>query len=229
MVSEGKNSPETPEAPESPEGRGEPPEERTAEEWLQRFTAGDDSALGHLVEKEFPKLRRKVEARLGADLRRRIDASDILQQAAIDLMQLRDRFENRGLGAFRGFLQKVTELNLKRVIEHELAQKRDPRKEKRRSKNTGGSVSLDPLGNLAASISSPSAPLHREEAIELLHRCLRMLPEGDRELLRLIDEEGSSYDEVATVLKITIETCHRRHSRAIARLRQIAEAARSEG
>lgn len=215
--------------PENPDDRDEAPQERTAEEWLQRFSAGDDSALGHLVEKEFPKLRRKVEARLGADLRRRIDASDILQQAAIDLMHLRDRFENRGLDAFRGFLKKVTELNLKRVIEHELAQKRDPRKEKRRSRNTGGSVSLDPLGNLAASISSPSAPMRQEEAIELLHRCLQMLPESDRELLRMVDEEGCSYEEVATVLKITVETCHRRHSRAIARLRQIAEAARSEG
>ncbi|MDE0957192.1 MAG: sigma-70 family RNA polymerase sigma factor [Planctomycetota bacterium] len=196
-------------------------------EWLQQFADGDEAAFERLLQEELPKLRRRVEDRLGVDLRRRIDPSDVLQQAALDVYQLRSGFEDRGLPAFRAWLKTVTFNNLNRLIEKELAQKRDPRREKRRAMAAGASQSLDPLGNLAASISSPSAGLHRQEALNLLQNCLDMLGDDDRDLLRWIDEENMGYEEVARRLSINVDTTRRRHSRAIARLKKLAETMRT--
>ncbi|NRA74536.1 MAG: sigma-70 family RNA polymerase sigma factor [Planctomycetes bacterium] len=199
-------------------------------DWLKKFGDGDSVAFERLIDQELPRLRRRIEERLGADLRRRIDPSDVLQQAALDVYQLRDDFENRGLPAFRGWLKTITMNNLNRLIEKELAQKRDPRREKRRAMEAGRSRSLDPLGNLSASISSPSAGLHREEALQLLGRCLDMLSDDDREMLRWIDEDDLGYEEAARRLSVNVDAARRRHSRAIARLRKFAETMRnSEG
>ncbi|HIC23750.1 MAG TPA: sigma-70 family RNA polymerase sigma factor, partial [Planctomycetes bacterium] len=101
-----------------------------------------------------------------------------------------------------------------------------PRREKRRALEAGRSRSLDPLGNLSASISSPSAGLQREEALELLGRCLDMLSDDDREMLRWIDEDDLGYEEAARRLSVNIDAARRRHSRAIARLRKFAETMR---
>ena len=212
---------------ESGKSSGDFDPEKSAEDWLPEFAAGDEEAYGRLIHQELPRLRRPVEDRLGPDLRRRIDPSDVLQQAAIDVYKLRDKFEDRGLPAFRAWLKQVTMNNLNRLIEKELAQKRDPRKEKRRAHESGKSRSLDPLGHLAASISSPSAGVQREEALDLLERCLDMLGDDDRELLSWIDQDGLSYEESARRLSINIEATRRRHSRAISRLRKFAEAIRS--
>lgn len=227
-----QENPAQPEDEENPstdsnQSEGDLDHDKSAEEWLPDFVAGDEEAYGRLIHQELPRLRRPVENRLGPDLRRRIDPSDVLQQAAMDVYKLRDKFEDRGLPAFRAWLKQVTMNNLNRLIEKELAQKRDPRKEKRRAKDSGKSRSLDPLGHLAASISSPSAGVQREEALSLLERCLDMLGDDDRELLSWIDQEGLSYEEAARRLSINIEATRRRHSRAIARLRKFADTIRS--
>ncbi|MDC0852926.1 sigma-70 family RNA polymerase sigma factor [Planctomycetota bacterium] len=215
--------------PSQPNEDSKQSEEGSAEEWLPEFADGDEEAFNRLVQRELPRLRRPIDEKLGPDLRRRIDPSDVLQQAALDVYQLRDKFEDRGLPAFRAWLKKVTMNNLNRLIERELAQKRDPRKEKRRAREAGKSKSLDPLGHLQASISSPSAGVHREEALDLLEQCLDMLGDDDRELLRWVDEDGLEYEECARRLSVNIDAARRRHSRAIARLRKFADAVRSGG
>ncbi|MGB1070865.1 MAG: hypothetical protein ACPG1Z_04290, partial [Planctomycetota bacterium] len=85
----GENAELPEEDSQSPEGN--PPEDvpndhdKSAEEWLPEFVAGDEEAYGRLIHQELPRLRRPVENRLGPDLRRRIDPSDVLQQAALDV------------------------------------------------------------------------------------------------------------------------------------------------
>ncbi len=214
--------------PDDEDGHEADPQDESSIEWLQQFAEGDEAAFERLLAEELPKLRRRVEDRLGVDLRRRIDPSDVMQQAALDVHQLRDGFENRGLPQFRAWLRTVTFNNLNRLIEKELAQKRDPRREKRRAMEAGASRSLDPLGNLAASISSPSAGMHRQEALNLLENCLDLLGDEDRDLLRWIDEEDLGYPEVARRLSLNVDATRRRHSRAIARLRKLAETMRGD-
>ncbi|MGE4601297.1 MAG: hypothetical protein AAEJ65_00150, partial [Planctomycetota bacterium] len=104
-----------PEQGAADKGTGEDPQvfsDSSSAEWLKKFKDGDDVAFERLVDQELPRLRRRVEERLGADLRRRIDPSDVLQQAALDVFQLREDFENRGLRAFRGWLKTITMNNL---------------------------------------------------------------------------------------------------------------------
>ncbi|MEE2883514.1 MAG: sigma-70 family RNA polymerase sigma factor [Planctomycetota bacterium] len=221
-----QDKPEQDPADKVSEESAQPDSESSSVDLLKKFTDGDTVAFERLIEREFPPLRRGIEARLGPDIRRRIDPTDVFQQAALDVYRLRDDFDNRGLPAFRAWLKKIMLNNVNRLIEKELAQKRDPRREKRRAMEAGRSRSLDPLGNLSASISSPSAGLRREEDLELLKRCLDMLSDDDRQLLLWIHSEGKEYVEVARLLAINVDATRRRHSRAMARLKEFADAMR---
>lgn len=191
---------------------------------LHRFVGGDDSALAELVERESPRLLRRIRERLPSGLRRRVGESDILQLTAIDLLAIRDRFEDRGLPAFRRLLDTIADINIARAVEREGAAKRNFRAE-RSPVRTPDSLSSppDPLDGIPGSVSSPSAPLRREERAARLEACLAELGDADREAIRLIDGVELSYEEAARSLGISPDTLRRRHSRAIARLRTLLE------
>src|SRR6516225_8673157 len=55
------------------------------EQVLQRLRAGDRHALAELFHSYRERLRRMVELRMDARLRTRLDASDVLQEAYLDL------------------------------------------------------------------------------------------------------------------------------------------------
>jgi len=85
-------------------------------ELLRRFAEGDEAALERLVVKEGARLLPYIERRLPAWLRRRVGASDILQNTIVDLLDVREQFEDRGIPAFRRLLNVMAELALARAI-----------------------------------------------------------------------------------------------------------------
>ncbi|MCA8959391.1 MAG: hypothetical protein KDC38_02710, partial [Planctomycetes bacterium] len=129
---------------------------------MSRFAAGDDAAFARLVERETPRLIDRVERRLPAALRARIGASDIVQHTAVELISLRKKFENRGVDAFRGFMNTLADFNLARAIERERAQKRNVDREVRPSSSTD-SQSESPWPEVPAESTSPSLLAHRRE------------------------------------------------------------------
>ncbi len=192
-------------------------------ELLRRFAEGDESALERLVEKEGKRLLPYIERKLPAFLRRRVGASDILQNTIIDLIDVRDRFEDRGIPAFRRMLNVMADLALARAIERERAKKRDVGKDRGPGTLAGGTGSQDGLARLPDGGPTPSTELNREEDRERLARAFAELGEEDREILRLVDYEQVSYEEVAKRLGITAVAARKRHSRAVGKLRKQME------
>lgn len=198
-----------------------PDAESATDELLRQFAAGDPSALGRLVERETPWLLKRLHRKLPAQLRQRVGASDVVQATAMDLIAVRDRFENRGVRAFRRMLAVIADQNLARVIEREFTQKRDAGCEVR----AAGPWSEPLIERVAGHGTSPSEKLMRVERSELLSECFRFLGEPYRDIIRRVDFEEQSYEQVADDLAITVEAARKRHSRGLGQLRRLLDRA----
>ena len=199
----------------SPEDRFPPAEEQRSADLLSRFARGDDDALGELVDRETPRILRRLRARMPRDLKARMGASDILQLTAADLVKLRGRFENLGVAAFRELVATIADRTMARAIKRERAEKRTPAKEARVSPADSGNP-FDQLG--AADSPTPSRTHGRTETVRKLQGCLARLSEQDRTVLRLLDYDELSCVEAAQHLGISVSAVQQRHSRAVARL-----------
>lgn len=189
-------------------------------ELLHQFADGNDAALGQLVEQETPWLLARMDRRVPQYLKRRVGASDIVQATAIDLLAVRQRFENRGVNAFRNMLARMADLNLAKAIEFERAQKRDLGRELHNgSPRSAQSHRL--LTALAADEATPSEWLINEELSQVVELSFRFLSESDQEMLRMREAEGLDYEQISTQLGIDPATTRRRYSRAIERLRKL--------
>ena len=198
-------------------------------ELISRFGHGHDSALGELIEREAPRLLRKIEAALPDPLRARVGASDILQQTLIDLMRVQDRFDNRGTAAFRSMMQTMAEARIARAIRRERALKRDILREVGPPKGfgeDGARVAPGPVSGwerVPGDAETPSGVVGAAESADRLRDALKELSEDDRTIIRLIDYDDVGYVRAAEQLGIEVKAAQKRHSRAMARLKSLLE------
>jgi len=196
------------------------PIESASVELLRKFTEGDEESLGLLIEKEGARLLPYIRRRLPSHLRRRVGASDILQNTVIDLLAVRERFEDRGVPSFRKMLKVMADLNIARAMEREHAQKRDIAKDKGPVTLAGGRRSRDGLQRLPGDTPTASEDFRRREDKQRLGDLLLQLPEEHQEIIRLVHEERLPHAEVASRLGISEAAARKRLSRAMSRLRQ---------
>ena len=84
---------------------------------LERIRGGDESALSRLLAHWRPRLVRFVSLRLGGKLRTRVDPSDIVQEAQLEVVRRIDDFLRRRPMPFHLWLRKTAYerlLNLRR-------------------------------------------------------------------------------------------------------------------
>ena len=196
--------------------------EQTPEELVSRFARGDDSALGELVERETPRILNRVRSRIPRELRRRMGGSDLLQLTAAELVKMRGQFENRGVGAFREMVATITDRALATVVQRERALKRDLDRE-HHPEPAGDASSGGTWTDLGGAIDSrtPSRVARNREATRRLQECFESLSAEHRQIIELIDYECWPYSDAASLLGIADSTVRKRHSRAIARLREL--------
>lgn len=187
---------------------------------LSRFGHGSDSALAELVEQEGPRLLKRIENALPAKLQARVGASDIFQQTLMDLAQMQDRFDNRGAAAFRKLVNTMVESRIAQTLRRERAQKRDVLREVQPPPGFGAE---SPIDRISSPAPAPSKIVQGQEAADAMRAALTQLPEADREILQLIDYEELSYADAAARLGIELKAVHKRHSRALQRLRNLLD------
>jgi RNA polymerase sigma-70 factor (ECF subfamily) len=178
-----------------------------------RFWRGDGDALGMLLEKEMPHLRRVLKEQAPKRLRHRLRLSDLVQETAIILAARRPRFENRGPGALRRLLRTIARRVLRGAVRREQAQKRAPDAVGQR---------LDAAARwLADSASTASKRLLRKELLDGMRACCARLGEDERRIIQLVDYQELDLKEAARTLGLSHAAARKRHSRAVARLRQL--------
>jgi RNA polymerase sigma-70 factor (ECF subfamily) len=200
-------------------------EPREISELLRRATAGDQDALAEAFGHFRGRLQRMVQVRLDRRLQGRVDPSDVLQEAYLDLARRAPEFLARPSLPFFLWLRLLTGQRLRvihrrhlgakmRDVGQEVALRHGPMPEA-----SSASLAAQMLGRL----STPSQAAVRAEMQLRLQEALNSMDPIDREVLVLRHFEELSNDEMAEVLGLQKTAASNRYIRALKRLRGILQ------
>jgi RNA polymerase sigma-70 factor (ECF subfamily) len=183
----------------------------------------DEQALVELFIRHRARLRRMVQLRLDHRIQGRVDPSDVLQEAQIDILRRAGEYAaNPTMTPFL-WLRFLTAQRLMILHRHHLGAKaRDAGQEVsiyRGALPEASSVSLAAM--LLGRLTSPTQAAHRAEMKIRLQESLNGMDPIDREVLTLRHFEELSNAETAEVLGISKTAACNRYFRALKRLKEI--------
>jgi RNA polymerase sigma-70 factor (ECF subfamily) len=190
---------------------------------LERARAGDAAALNEIFVRHRDRLRRMVEMRLDSRLQARVDASDVIQDAYLEIAgRLHEYLRDPKLPLFL-WLRLVVGERLMKLHRHHLGtQMRDAGREVslyRGALPAASSMAL--AAQLLGKHTSPTQAVVRAERMLRLQEALNRLDPLDREILSLRHFEELNRKEAAQVLGIEEAAAAKRYLRALKRLKEI--------
>ena len=197
----------------------------TTEDLLQRAKAGDAAALGALFAHYRDRLRKMVRLRLDRRVAGRLDPSDVLQEAYLDVAR---RFPEYAAAPEVPFYVWLRALTGQRLIDlhrqHLGAQMRDAGREVSLYRGALPQASSASLAQqMLAGLTSPTQAAVRAERQIQLQEALNGLDPLDREVVVLRHFEELNNVETAAVLGIDTSAASKRYIRAIRRLKAILD------
>ncbi len=166
------------------------------EAFLRLARAGDNAALGRLLEHYRNYLRFMARSLIGRALRLKLDPSDLVQETFLEAQRDFPRFLGADEPELVAWLRRILVHNLANQVEFHRAGRRDRRRQTSLEADLDrSSAALHRI--LAAPISSPSArAVRREEAVRLAD-ALERLPADYREVFVLRNLERLPFEQVA--------------------------------
>jgi RNA polymerase sigma-70 factor, ECF subfamily len=193
---------------------------------LARAAAGDGAAARDLFAGHRSRLKRMVRLRLSRRLQGRVDDSDVLQEACLDVARRLPEYAADPKVPFFLWVRHLTGLKLAEIHRRHLGtQGRDASREislHRGALPEADSVSL--AAQLLGQLTTPSQVAVRAELRLLVQDALAAMDPVDREVLALKHFEQLSVSEIAQVLGLSKAGAGSRYLRAIKRLREILSA-----
>jgi RNA polymerase sigma-70 factor (ECF subfamily) len=180
-------------------------------ELMAKARAGEADALGDLCALYRNYLRMVVRTGMGPKLRERVELSDVVQEALVEVVRQFPQFTGQNEAALVGWLRRLVGQKLADLGRYHSRAKR----------STGGAaLTLDApiqgeggldnrmgggplLEILALSQTSPSEAASRRELIVLLADALAALPDPEAEVLWLYHAEGLSFEAVGDRLGVS--------------------------
>jgi RNA polymerase sigma-70 factor (ECF subfamily) len=197
----------------------------TTDDLLRRDTAGDAAALGVLFAHYRERLRNMVRLRLDRRVARRLDPSDVLQEAYLDVAR---RFPEYAAAPAVSFYVWLRALTGQRLIDlhrkHLGAKMRDAGQEVSLYRGALPQASSASLAQqLLTGLTSPTQAAIRAEMQLKLQDALNSMDPFDREVVVLRHFEELNNIETAAVLGIEPSAASKRYLRAIRRLKAILD------
>jgi RNA polymerase sigma-70 factor, ECF subfamily len=190
---------------------------------IDRAAAGDTAALAELFGRYRRRLRAMVRLRMDRRLQSRVDPSDVLQEAYLDVAQQLSSYQAKPEMPFYLWLRLTTGQRLMRLHRQHLgAALRDAGREvslHRGALPQASSVSL--AAQLLGKMTSASKAVKRVEIQLQLQAALNGMDEMDREIIALRHFEELSNAEAAQVLGLEPSAASKRYIRALKRLQEI--------
>jgi RNA polymerase sigma-70 factor (ECF subfamily) len=187
---------------------------------LAQARAGDQEALGQVLDGYRDYLRLLARGRVGPELRVRLDPSDLVQETLLEAQRDFRQFAGTSEGELTAWLRRILARNLADQLKHHQSQKRD----------VGRQQPLDALIEqtheaLAAPLSTPSQHAARREQAVLMASAMAKLPPDYQQVIVLRHLEGKSFEEVAAAMNRSLGASRMLWLRAIERLGQLLESA----
>jgi len=194
------------------------------QELLRRALEGDEPALAALFDGSRDRLRKMIRLRLDRRLSGRVDTSDVLQDAYLDVRRrIAEYARDPSAMPFHLWLRLVAGQRLTDVHRHHLgAQMRDAGMEVSLHRGPfpqADSISL--AAQLLGKMTSASKAAIRAEHKLIVQEALNGMDPIDREVLALRHFEQLSNDETALVLGLSKAAASNRYIRALRRLKEI--------
>ncbi|MFO0891248.1 MAG: sigma-70 family RNA polymerase sigma factor [Isosphaeraceae bacterium] len=188
---------------------------------LEQARAGDRAALNALFDRHRSRLRRMVELRLDRRVQARIDASDVIQEAYVEVVgRLKEYLGSPTYPLFLWLRLIVGERLLKLHRHHLGTQMRDAGLEVSLYRGALPEASSAALAaQLLGKYTSPTQAAVRAERMIRLQEALNTLEAIDREVLSLRHFEELSLAETALSLGIEESAAAKRYIRALKRLK----------
>lgn len=187
----------------------------TTDDLLARLDHGDRSAFSPLIALHRNYLKKVIDSRMEPDLRRRVDPSDVVQEAQLAASQRIDYFLEKRPASFRIWLRSTALERLIDLRRRHLAEKRSVRRDRQLSDASSMALARHLLDG------RPSQQIRRRELAEQVREAILDLAEFDCEILLLRQIEELSNAEAAEVLHIDPATARKRLGRAMIRLTDV--------
>jgi RNA polymerase sigma-70 factor (ECF subfamily) len=197
------------------------PDSAETRDLLEEARTGPRPAFDRLLARHRPELLRFVELRMDRKMRGRVDPSDIVQEAQLEVYRRLGDFLDRRPMPFHVWLRKTAyeRLLMARRRHVEAAQRAVGREQPLPDRSA-----LLFARRILARGSTPSQRLGRRELARRLHRVLEEMPDTDREILVMRNLEERSYEEIGCILEIEPAAARKRHGRALIRLHALLAA-----
>lgn len=151
---------------------------------LTRAQTGDRSALGILIERVAPQLRRWARNRIPAAARGSEDTEDLVHNAVVRTLKRSDEFDVRSVGSLHAYMRQTIVNSLRDMA--------------RRVRRRG--VPIEPPEDLVEDSPSPLEAAIRKQSTVRFVAALQSLSERDRQAIVLRIELGYSFADIAEQL-----------------------------
>jgi RNA polymerase sigma-70 factor, ECF subfamily len=191
---------------------------------LAEASRGDQEACQQLLSRHRARLRQMVALRMDRRLAARVDPSDVVQEALTTAGQKLSGYLRERPLPFYPWLRHFAWERLLQLHRHHIrSQRRSVSREERWDLPLPDDSVFQLADRLAASGTSPSHHLVRDEQRQRLRVAMCGLTAPDREVLMMRYLEQLSFDEIAAALATTQGAVKMRHLRALRRLRVLLE------
>lgn len=195
------------------------PDQDETRELLGQAQVGDRDAVDRLLQRHRQSLHRMVQAGLNPGLARRVDASDIVQDALMTASRrLAGYLQNPQL-PFHAWLRQLARDRLADAYRRQLAAKRDVTREAPDGDDQGSSP--QPAELVQDDCLTPAASLLKQELAKSFATAVEQLPDEAREIILMRHAEQLTNSQAAEVLGLSEPAASMRYLRALRQLKTL--------
>lgn len=190
---------------------------------LNRAKTGDESAIGDLLDLHRERLLKMIQTRLNPRIRKRVDASDVMQESYLEAVKRLPEYLNGPQAPFFLWLRQITGYKIIDVHRRHLAtQGRNADLEVGHvDRGWPKATSVCLATQVIDHLTTPSQILVKQETRAALQEAINGMNPNDREILALRHFEELTNEEAASEMGITPAAASKRFVRALQRLHGI--------
>lgn len=200
------------------------PDARETEALLAGARGGDAGAVNELLEQHRDAVRRMIDLRMDQVLKRRVDASDIVQEVLLEAnRRLRDYLANPVMPFHLWLRQMAKDRLIDAHRRHRQAGRRSMDREQPLAAAPAGESSINLAAQLRDQQLTPAAAAAWAELQRRFEAACAQLDEQDREIVLMRHFEHLTNSEAADSLGLSAQAASMRYLRAMRRLRKLLE------